>query len=94
MFERAPSGIPGLDDVLGGGFPRNQLFLIEGNPGAGKTTLGLQFLLDGARRGERVCYVALAESERALRRLAASHQLSLEGVDVIESASSRSSRTS
>lgn len=85
MFERAPSGIPGLDDVLGGGFPRNQLFLIEGNPGAGKTTLGLQFLLDGARRGERVCYVALAESERALRRLAASHQLSLEGVDVIES---------
>lgn len=85
MFERASSGIPGLDDVLGGGFPRNQLFLIEGNPGAGKTTLGLQFLLDGVRRGERVCYVALAESERAVRRLAASHQFSLEGVDVIES---------
>ena len=85
QFERASSGIVGLDDVLGGGFPRAQIFLIEGNPGAGKTTLGLQFLLDGAKRGERVCYVGLAESERALRRLAASHDLPLEGVDVIES---------
>ena len=84
-FPRASTGIPGLDDVLGGGFPRGQLFLIEGNPGAGKTTLGLHFLLDGVKAGERVCYVALAESERALRRLAASHQFSLEGVDVIES---------
>ena len=85
QFERASSGIAGLDDVLGGGFPRGQIFLLEGNPGAGKTTVGLQFLLDGVKRGERVCYVALAESERALRRLAASHNFPLDGVDVIES---------
>lgn len=85
QVERASSGIVGLDDVLGGGFPRGQLFLVEGNPGAGKTTLGVQFLLDGVRRGERCCYVALAESERALRRLALSHAFDLTGVDVIES---------
>jgi circadian clock protein KaiC len=77
--DRASTGITGLDDVLGGGFPRGQLFLVEGNPGAGKTTLGLQFLLDGVRRGERCCYVALAESEKALRRLARSHGYDLTG---------------
>jgi circadian clock protein KaiC len=83
--DRASSGIAGLDDVLGGGFPRGQLFLVEGDPGAGKTTLGLQFLLEGVRHGERCCYVALAESEKALRRLAASHHFDLSGLDVIES---------
>ncbi len=85
QVDRASTGIVGLDDVLGGGFPRGQLFLVEGNPGAGKTTLGLQFLMDGVRRGERCCYVALAESEKALRRLATSHGLALDGLDVIES---------
>jgi circadian clock protein KaiC len=84
-LDRASSGIAGLDDVLGGGFPRGQLFLVDGNPGAGKTTLGLQFLLEGVRNGERCCYVALAESEKALRRLAASHGFDLTGLDVIES---------
>src|SRR5687768_6813430 len=85
--ERASSGIPGLDDILGGGgFPRNQMYLIEGNPGAGKTTLGIQFLLDGLQRGEKVAYIVLAESEKALRRLARSHGFDIEGVHVIESA--------
>jgi circadian clock protein KaiC len=84
-LDRAPTGIVGLDDVLGGGFPRGQRFLVEGNPGAGKTTLGLQFLLEGLKAKERCCYVALAESERALRRLADSHGYDLTGLDVIES---------
>ncbi len=85
--QRASSGVPGLDDILGGGgFPRNQMYLIEGNPGAGKTTLGIQFLLDGLQRGEKVAYIVLAESEKALRRLARSHGFDLSGVHVIESA--------
>ena len=85
--ERASSGIVGLDDILGGtGFPRNQMYLVEGNPGAGKTTLGLHFLMEGVRRGETVAYVVLAESEKALHRLARSHGWSLDHVHVIESA--------
>ncbi len=85
--ERASSGIPGLDDILGGtGFPRNQMYLVEGNPGAGKTTLGLHFLMEGVRSGEKVAYIVLAESEKALRRLARSHGWSLDDVTVIESA--------
>lgn len=84
--QRASSGILGLDDVLGGdGFPRNQMYLVEGNPGAGKTTLGLQFLLEGRRRSETCAYVVLSESEKALRRLAASHGWNLDGIEVIES---------
>lgn len=85
--ERASSGIPGLDDILGGhGFPRNQMYLVEGNPGAGKTTLGLQFLLEGLRNGEKVAYIVLAESAKALRRLALSHGWDISAVTVIESA--------
>ena len=58
------SGVPGLDEILHGGLPRGYLYLIEGNPGTGKTTLGLQFLLEGIRKGERVMYVTLSESRR------------------------------
>lgn len=61
------------------------MYLIEGNPGAGKTTLGLHFLREGARRGEKCCYVVLSESEKALHRLAASHGWTVDGIDVIES---------
>jgi circadian clock protein KaiC len=82
---RASTGITGLDEVLGGGLPPGQMYLIEGNPGAGKTTLGLQFLRAGADAGEPCCYMVLSESEVALRRLAASHGWSLDGIDVIES---------
>lgn len=85
--ERASSGIPGLDDILGGqGFPRNQMYLVEGNPGAGKTTLGLQFLREGMRHGEKVAYIVLAESAKALRRLASSHGWDISAVTIIESA--------
>ncbi len=81
---RLSTGVPGLDDVLGGGLPVNHLYLIEGNPGAGKTTLGLQFLMDGARRGERGVYVTLSETTEELRTVAASHGWSLDGVEVFE----------
>jgi circadian clock protein KaiC len=78
------SGIPGLDDILNGGFPRGHFFLVEGEPGAGKTTLGLQFLMAGRDRGERVLYVTLSESEHELQKVARSHGWSLEGVTVFE----------
>lgn len=85
---RASTGIPGLDDVLGGGLPTNHLYLIEGNPGSGKTTLGLQFLRQGVKDGERGLYVTLSETEQELRTVAASHGWNLEGIEVFELVSS------
>lgn len=82
--ERASTGIPGLDDILGGGFPANHLYLIEGTPGAGKTTLGLQFLRRGVEKGEAGLYITLSETAAELRTVAASHGWSLEGVEVFE----------
>jgi circadian clock protein KaiC len=61
---RISTGSKGLDDILGGGFDANRLYLYEGRPGTGKTTIALQFLLEGARRGEPVLYVTLSETER------------------------------
>lgn len=69
----ARSGIAGLDDILAGGLSRGHVFLLEGEPGAGKTTIGLQFLLEGASSGERCLYITLSETERELRDGAASH---------------------
>jgi len=66
------------------GFPREQMCSIEGDPGAGKTTLALQFLKAGVQAGESTLYVILAETEREVRRLAASHGWSLEGVRVVQ----------
>lgn len=68
-----PSGIAGLDDILRGGFPQNCLFLITGAPGAGKTTLAMQFLLDGMQRGERCLYVTLSETRLEIEKVARSH---------------------
>ncbi|HSU22139.1 circadian clock protein KaiC [Comamonadaceae bacterium OTU4NAUVB1] len=81
---RAATGIDGLDNVLGGGFPRGHLYLVEGTPGAGKTTLGLQFLLEGDARGERSLYVTLSETSAELRVVAGSHGWSLDGIDLFE----------
>ena len=85
------TGIPGLDDVLAGGLTPNRLYLLEGVPGSGKTTLAMQFLMEGARRGEPVLYVTLSESEDELRGVAASHGWSLEGITVRELAPSEDS---
>jgi circadian clock protein KaiC len=80
----AKTGIWGLDDILSGGFSRGHLFLIEGAPGTGKTTLALQFLLEGMRAGEKCLYITLSETERELRGGAASHGWSLDGLDIFE----------
>ncbi|WP_053151606.1 ATPase domain-containing protein [Pseudomonas sp. Pf153] len=70
---KAATGIEGLDDVLSGGLSRGHVFLLEGEPGTGKTTVALHFLLAGARAGERSLYITLSETERELRQGAASH---------------------
>ena len=81
---RVSTGSAGLDDILGGGFDAERLYLCEGRPGAGKTTLALQFLLDGARRGEPTLYVTLSETDRELRLVAARHGWSLQGISIFE----------
>jgi len=80
----ASTGIPGLDDILCGGFLRDRLFLLEGVPGSGKTTLALQFLRAGAARGETVLYITLSETEEELRASAASHGWDLAGITIRE----------
>jgi circadian clock protein KaiC len=86
--ERAVStGVPGLDYILSGGLPANHLYLIEGDPGTGKTTLALQFLLEGFRAGEKGLYVTLSETKPELLTVAASHGWSLDGVGLFELAS-------
>ena len=80
----AQTGIPGLDDILNGGLARGRLYLIEGVPGSGKTTLAMQFLIDGARRGEPVLYVTLSETAEELRSVAQSHGWDLSGVTIRE----------
>jgi circadian clock protein KaiC len=77
-------GVPGLDSILGGGVPPGHLYLIDGDPGTGKTTLGLQFLRDGATHSEPVLYITLSESERELREVARSHGWGLEGITIFE----------
>lgn len=81
---RASTGIIGLDDILGGGLLRHRLYLVEGNPGTGKTTFALQFLLEGVARGETGLYITLAESDAELRAGAASHGWDLSGIHVFE----------
>jgi circadian clock protein KaiC len=82
--ETISTGNVGLDDILGGGFDADRVYLIEGRPGTGKTTLALQFLLAGVRQGERCLYVTLSESERELRAVVARHGWTLAGIDVFE----------
>ncbi len=78
------TGIEGLDDVLRGGLTARRLYLIEGVPGTGKTTVALQFLMQGAKAGETVLYVTLSETEEELRAVAASHGWQLDGVTIHE----------
>lgn len=76
---KARSGVPGLDDILSGGLSPGNVFLLEGNPGTGKTTIALRFLLEGAEQGEHGLYITLSETERELRAGAASHGWTLDG---------------
>jgi len=78
------TGIAGLDDVLRGGFPPNRVYLIQGDPGAGKTTLGLQFLLEGGRLGEKSLYISLSESKDEVLSVARSHGWNLAAIDLFE----------
>jgi circadian clock protein KaiC len=82
--ERCLSGIEGLDAILGGGLPRNCFYLVQGDPGSGKTTLALQFLLEGLGRGESVFYVTLSETNQELHKVARSHGWSLKGIPLLE----------
>lgn len=77
-------GVQGLDDILGGGLPRNRLYLVQGNPGVGKTTLALQFLLEGARLGETGLYITLSETMEELEEVAESHDWKLNGINFFE----------
>lgn len=81
---RVATGVPGLDEILGGGLPRDRIYLVEGAPGSGKTTLALQFLLKGRELKESGLYITLSETEAELRAAAASHGWSLDGVDLFE----------
>ena len=82
--DRVATGVEGLDDVLGGGLPKHRLYLVQGDPGVGKTTLGLQFLLQGVREGEAVLYVTMSETEAELQAVASSHGFDLDGVSIFE----------
>lgn len=78
------SGSPALDYILAGGFAARRVHLIEGEPGAGKTTLGLQFLLEGRAKGEKCLYITLSESKEELTHVAATHGWSLDGIEIFE----------
>src|SRR3982751_1878724 len=78
------TGIAGLDNILAGGFPTRRLYLIQGQPGSGKTTLALQFLLTGARAGEKVLYISLSETRDEVEEVSRSHGWSLDGVEIVE----------
>ena len=69
---KVATGIPGLDDIFKGGLPPRRLYLLQGDPGAGKTTLALQFLLTAARAGEKVLYISLSETRDEVEEVAAS----------------------
>ena len=81
---RAKIGIEGLDDVLGGGLPSGRLYLLQGDPGVGKTTLALSFLREAALGKERCLYITLSETEEELRAVAESHSWTLDGITVFE----------
>jgi circadian clock protein KaiC len=82
--KRASTGVAGLDDVLGGGLPAHHLYLVEGTPGSGKTTLGLQFLRRGMEQGEKGLYITLSETKDELITVAQSHGWSLDGIEIFQ----------
>ena len=83
-MNKQETGVTGLDEILGGGLPSNRLYVVEGAPGSGKTTLALQFLLEGTRQGQKGLYITLSETLIELQDVAASHGWSLEGLNLME----------
>lgn len=81
---RCTTGTAGLDAILGGGLPHNRIYLIQGDPGVGKTTLALKFLLEGERLGERGLYITLSETREELEMVAESHGWNLKGINLFE----------
>src|SRR5687768_12292814 len=79
-----PMGIPGLDEVLQGGLPQHHIYLIQGDAGVGKTTLALQFLIEGRDRGEKVLYITLSETREEIEEIAASHGWNLDRIEFQE----------
>ena len=82
--EKCPTGIAGMDEVLGGGLPKNQIYLLQGKPGTGKTTLSMQFLLEGAKRNEKTLYVTFSETKSELITVAKSHGWDLSVINIME----------
>jgi circadian clock protein KaiC len=82
--ERCLSGLEGLDDILCGGLPRGGVYLVQGDPGSGKTTLALEFLLEGLRQGEKVFYITFSETKRELLQVARSHGWSLDKIPLLD----------
>ncbi|MFT3765279.1 MAG: gas vesicle protein GvpD [Minicystis sp.] len=89
--EKVSTGVLGLDAVLGGGLKRNRVYLVLGDPGVGKTTMALQFLLDGCRSGEPCLYATLSESREEIEDIAESHGWTIDGVEMVELQSGRQS---
>ena len=81
---RCATGVEGLDDILAGGLPRDCFYLVQGDPGSGKTTLALQFLLEGLRRGEKVFYITLSETREELLQVARSHGWSIDKIPLLD----------
>jgi circadian clock protein KaiC len=80
----AATGVRGLDEILNGGIQRNHIYLVDGLPGTGKTTLAMQFLIDGARNGEKGLYVSLSENRSELEQVAGSHGWTFDGIEIFE----------
>lgn len=82
--QRVSIGVRGLDEIIGGGLPPDRLYLLDGEPGTGKTTIPMQFLMAGRGVGERGLYVTLSETAEELKAEAMSHGWSLEGIQIVE----------
>ncbi len=84
LASRVSTGVEGLDQILGGGLPHGMSYTVHGGPGTGKTTLGLQFLLEGVGRNERVLFASMLQRPKDLERIFASHGWSLDGIEQLD----------